>query len=111
MHAEPSGLPCNFQLPDATEVGQNIAYWSDPATPVNKLVQLWIDEKKDYDIKSGACAGGKVCGHYTQMVWSASTKVGCGITNCPDLGVYLVCDYTPARNMEGEGDEWRSTDR
>jgi len=92
----------NMKLPDGTKTGQNIAYWSDPATPIGKLVQLWMDEKKDYNIQSGACAGGKVCGHYTQMVWSESTKVGCGATKCPGMGIYLVCDYTPAGNFLGK---------
>lgn len=92
----------NMKLPDGTKTGQNLAYWSDPATPVGKLVQLWIDEKNNYDIKSGACAGGKVCGHYTQMVWSESTKVGCGVTNCPSMGAYLVCDYLIPGNMMGK---------
>ena len=94
-----------FQLPDGTKTGQNLAYWSNPSTPVGKLVQLWMDEKKDYDLKSGACAGGKVCGHYTQMVWNKSTKVGCGATQCPGMGLYLVCDYTPAGNFIGEAPE------
>ena len=91
----------NSQFPDGTEVGQNLASSSDPNAPVSGLVQLWINEKFDYNIESGACNDGKVCGHYTAMVWSTSNKVGCGIKKCPGMGTYLVCDYSPAGNMAG----------
>ncbi|KAL3220380.1 hypothetical protein MRX96_050409 [Rhipicephalus microplus] len=39
-------------------------------------------------------------GHFTQMAWSRSAKVGCGATDCPQLnGRYMVCNYEPGGNM------------
>mmetsp|Transcript_115894 Transcript_115894/g.360990 ORF Transcript_115894/g.360990 Transcript_115894/m.360990 type:complete len:186 (-) Transcript_115894:81-638(-) len=35
-------------------------------------------------------------GHYTQVVWRASTSVGCGVS-----GALLVCEYGPAGNVVG----------
>ena len=67
--------------------------------PLGPLVQMWIDEKNGYNLRTGACTG--VCGHYTQMVWHNSDKVGCGLTKCPGKGVILVCDYLRAGNMRG----------
>jgi hypothetical protein len=31
----------------------------------------------------GTCASGRVCAHYTQIVWAATTAVGCGYAYCP----------------------------
>jgi len=92
----------NMKLPNGKKVGQNLAYWSNPEASVQSLVQLWIDEKHDYSIPSGVCAGGKVCGHYTQMVWRETTKVGCGLKKCPGMGAYIVCDYAKPGNWVGE---------
>jgi len=90
----------NKILPDGTLVGQNLAMSTDLDAAMNGLVQMWIDEKKDYNIQTGAC--GKVCGHYTQIIWSTTTKVGCGVNQCPGLGKILVCDYLPAGNWKGQ---------
>ncbi|KAL1413966.1 hypothetical protein MTO96_007900 [Rhipicephalus appendiculatus] len=35
-------------------------------------------------------------GHFTQIAWSRTAKVGCGATDCPQLGGrYMVCNYEP----------------
>ena len=58
-------------------LGQNLALgWSltganDPAAQV----RTWVSERNDYDYVSKTCAAGKVCGHYTQVVWHNSIKV------------------------------------
>jgi uncharacterized protein YkwD len=46
--------------------------------------QSWYDEIAGYDFSTGACDLKKVpmCGHYTQVVWSASTTIGCGSHMC-----------------------------
>ena len=43
-------------------------------------------------------------GHYTQMVWSSVTRVGCGLITfynpdtAPLIARYYVCDYGPGGN-------------
>ena len=43
-------------------------------------------------------------GHYTQMVWSSVTRVGCGLVTfynqdtAPLIARYYVCDYGPGGN-------------
>ena len=40
-------------------------------------------------------------GHYTQMVWKDTTKIGCGEASNTDV-TYLVCRYTPPGNYPGD---------
>ncbi|KAM5474934.1 hypothetical protein McanCB56680_001390 [Microsporum canis] len=48
-------------------------------------------------------------GHLTQIIWKATTHVGCFTANCPNLGgqasarnaLYTVCNYSPAGNVVG----------
>jgi hypothetical protein len=44
------------------------------------------------------------CGHYTQVVWRASTQIGCGVTNCGsgrNMQTAVICNYAPAGNFVG----------
>ncbi|XP_077541105.1 GLIPR1-like protein 1 [Haemaphysalis longicornis] len=42
-------------------------------------------------------------GHFTQIVWSRNAKIGCGVTECPNLGGrYMVCNYGPGGNVVGK---------
>lgn len=79
--------------------------------PASDPVQSWVDERFDYDYPSNTCDSGKVCGHYTQIVWDSTTKVGCGAaisTACqlfPEwpVGVQIwTCTYDPPGNWVGQ---------
>lgn len=82
--------------------------WSDgrralqPVSP-EQVVASWASEKRDYDYADNRCAPGKMCGHYTQVVWNASTAVGCAMAVCQDsLEQVWVCQYQPAGNWVGQ---------
>jgi uncharacterized protein YkwD len=81
-------------------VGENI-YGAGGGASGTDAVALWVSEEEDYDYASNTCSG--VCGHYTQVVWRASTKLGCGISSCPGLtyGNSVVCNYAPGGNSGG----------
>jgi PadR family transcriptional regulator len=46
-----------------------------------------------------SCRG--VCGHYTQIVWSNTREVGCGVARDSNREVW-VCNYNPPGNWIGE---------
>ncbi|MCY7271488.1 MAG: CAP domain-containing protein [Sphingomonas bacterium] len=39
-------------------------------------------------------------GHYTQMIWPGTTRLGCAIASSPQHDV-LVCRYAPSGNVDG----------
>lgn len=83
-------------------VGENIYGTSGTATGAD-AVNLWAAEKQYYNYSTNSCAAGQICGHYTQLVWSTSTHVGCAISTCPSLtyGNAVICDYGPGGNTGG----------
>eukprot|EP00111_Clytia_hemisphaerica_P015714 TCONS_00046413-protein len=47
-------------------------------------------------------------GHFTQVVWKESTKLGCGAAKASRNGMegyYVCCRYSPAGNMMGNEKE------
>jgi pathogenesis-related protein 1 len=82
--------------------------WTDGRKELQKVsskqvVEDWGSEKADYDHSSNTCADGKMCGHYTQIVWRATTKVGCGVAVCGESQEQVwVCQYQPAGNWVGK---------
>ncbi|XP_066581729.1 venom allergen 3 homolog [Prorops nasuta] len=99
-------------------VGQNLAIASSTAQtfkPVQHLIQGWYDEvqyfnARDVDqFKSGNAqlSNGevKMVGHYTQLVWGDSDRIGCGAIKYKDAqgwySFYLACNYASAGNFLG----------
>ncbi|CAI5977697.1 unnamed protein product [Closterium sp. NIES-65] len=98
---------CPLEHGGAEGLGQNL-YWLSPAglTPQEDrgAVQSWVEEKADWTpspIPDG-CADGKMCGHYTQVVWRDTTHVGCASAQCPDGSGMWVCNYSPPGNFAGQ---------
>jgi uncharacterized protein YkwD len=81
-------------------VGENIYGSSGSASGV-AAVSSWLNEEQYYDYDSNSCS--HVCGHYTQVMWAASTKLGCGINVCEGLTYSgtIVCNYSPGGNSGG----------
>ncbi|KAI7741612.1 hypothetical protein M8C21_026859 [Ambrosia artemisiifolia] len=79
--------------------GENMA--AGPLLNGSYAVQMWLDEKRYYDYNENKCVD-KMCGHYTQMIWKKTQKVGCGRTKCDDGSYIVVCNYDPPGNTFGE---------
>ena len=78
-----------------TGYGENLAQASSPN--VSGMISDWYSEISAYDFASGT---GNGTGHFTQVVWKSTKQVGCGMAQCSD-GAILVCNYSPAGNLDG----------
>jgi hypothetical protein len=78
-------------------------------------VEAWYSERDEYPSEYGEVGFRTNNGHFTQLVWRASTEIGVGIaasssgepvkTNegeCQMNNHYLVVDFNPAGNYDGE---------
>lgn len=98
-----------------TYVGENIAASYGSPNPEEIAMRNWVeDEIPFYDYADNSCTAGKVCGHYTQVVWRNSLEIGCALQECtvgqlfPNSGssatqrnqtaYYTVCNYAPGGN-------------
>ena len=97
---------CRFQHSRKKGLGENIFATSGRATP-EEVVDSWVSEKKFYNYARNRCR--RECGHYTQVVWSRTMRVGCGVAQCSansPLGrgswQFWVCNYDPPGNYIGE---------
>ncbi|KAL0478442.1 cysteine-rich protein [Acrasis kona] len=94
---------------NGTYAGENIYAYTAPITNVTWALLSWYNEYKYYDYFTNRCESGKVCGHYTQLVWQNPNagvrhKIGCARVKC-DNHFYkynLLCDYWPGGNYVGD---------
>jgi hypothetical protein len=106
-HAAEVAARCEFEHGQGDH-GENIAARTSAAPP-ERVVASWVQERADWDAGTNRCADGKVCTHYTQVVWRASRELGCASRRCergsPFRGAewhFTVCNYSPAGNRNGE---------
>ncbi len=114
-------MMCNYQhnanrnsyyvaLSGTGDLGENIAAGA-PTQTIANAVASWVGEEANYDHATNTCAAGDECGHYTQIVWSTTTSVGCAKVSCTTnspFGTFgggrwdfSVCDYSPPGNFVG----------
>uniref|UniRef100_A0ACD5YPC9 Uncharacterized protein n=1 Tax=Avena sativa TaxID=4498 RepID=A0ACD5YPC9_AVESA len=84
-------------------LGENI-FWggAGAAWSPGDAVKDWAAEGVDYSYAANACAPGRDCGHYTQIVWRGTAYVGCARVVCDDGGVFITCNYDPPGNVVGQ---------
>ena len=106
---------CNFGHDQSRDVhrfkvGQNVYEQSrsrDQAVEISirEGIMGWYDEVKDFDnagVQPYQFSSG--VGHYTQMVWANTNKVGCGHVTYPSgpwIKKLIVCNYGPSGNFIG----------
>jgi pathogenesis-related protein 1 len=84
------------------KVGENLSSYSDTSLRAVHGAKMWYDEIKDYDPIKNESKNGNAVGHYTQMVWRNTTKVGFGIAMAADGNIILCANYDPAGNFTGQ---------
>jgi len=84
---------------DGSYVGENLAWDSGYPDPIQTALDGWSGEKNDYSY-DGASTG--VVGHYTQMVWNNTLRIGCGWKQGCSWYNTITCNYWPGGNWGGE---------
>ncbi len=88
--------------------GQNLfrAYGNAPyagtrRTPA-EAAERWVREGQQYDHGTHRCRNslGSQCGAYLQVIWEATTALGCAQSRC-DAAEVWVCHYAPRGGQEG----------
>jgi len=83
-------------------LGENL-YMSYGGMSGEAASNSWYNEVDNYDFSSHSSKGGKVTGHFTQLVWKGSTEIGCGAA-CDGTYCVCCCNYYPAGNFLGKYD-------
>ncbi len=84
--------------------GENLWLGSRGAYDYAHMVSRWLDERRLYAngavpniSNSGNWAD---AGHYSQIIWRTTTRIGCAIASSDRLDV-LICQYDPPGNVVG----------
>jgi pathogenesis-related protein 1 len=89
----------------ATYFGENIfAASGDGLATASGAVNAWAAEAASYHGEPISSAVVQAAGHYTQLVWANTTRVGCAKHRCANItyGYTIVCDYAPGGNIVGQ---------
>ncbi|CAJ2678300.1 unnamed protein product [Trifolium pratense] len=82
--------------------GENLAKGSSGTFTGVSAVNLWVNEKPNYDYNTNACINNGQCLHYTQVVWSNSVRLGCARVQCTNGWWFVTCNYDPPGNYVGQ---------
>ncbi|PPQ76412.1 hypothetical protein CVT24_012629 [Panaeolus cyanescens] len=83
-------------------LGENLAAGTGSSYGIAAAVKSWTDEVSDYNPNNPQPS------HFTQVVWKATTQVGCAVQSCNGIfdakfgpAKYFVCEYSPQGNIIG----------
>lgn len=95
---------CVFEHSNGTlaPYGENLAAGTGDFG-IQPAIQLWSGEEHSYHPSNPQAS------HYTQMVWKATTQLGCAVASCNGIfpalygpAKFYVCEYNPPGNVDGE---------
>jgi hypothetical protein len=105
LNLGPGGFPPHAPWDQRSGQGENLAWGTRGAFPVATFVEGWASERPNYvpgsPIEQTLGSPNRVYGHYTQMVWSTTTQIGCALGTDANQD-YLVCRYSPSGNFLGQ---------
>jgi len=86
--------------------GENLAMTWSAQPDMKQAIDMWYGEVRDFDFQHGGF--GATTGHFTQLVWAATTRIGAGVSKMPDesltngvrAGSYVyVMNFAPPGNL------------
>lgn len=92
---------CRMQHSRGSRYGENLFMGTAGYYGVKDAALAWEREKKLYKggvLKLNTMKG---IGHYTQMVWHKTRRLGCARSQCNNRMI-VVCNYEPAGNYLGQ---------
>jgi pathogenesis-related protein 1 len=89
---------CPLEHSDAP-YGENLAAATPGTLSPADVVEMWYREVDEYDFRKPSFSG--ATGHFTQVVWADSRRLGCGVSACDHLEIF-VCQYDPPGNVMGD---------
>ena len=92
---------CGFEHSPDNTYGENLFKGTSGYFDARDVVNAWASEKAFYNYETNKCDPGEMCGHYTQIVWSNTKRVGCAKIECDDMEIW-VCEYDPPGNWVGQ---------
>jgi hypothetical protein len=87
------------------DTGENLWMGTRGAFPIESMVGGWLSEGNKFraGIFPAVSRNGNwhEVGHYTQMVWPQTRRVGCALASNRSFD-FLVCRYWPSGNVHGQ---------
>lgn len=105
-YAETLAASNRFAHSDTDGYGENLWKGTAGAYSMTDMVNSWGEEKA-YFIPNApfpevsTTDNWQDVGHYTQIIWEATTEVGCGLATGSGWDI-LVCHYSPPGNFVGQ---------
>ena len=91
---------CQMKHRSPNRYGENLFQGTFGAYVAVDAAKAWETEKKDYDGGVLTESNWGRAGHYTQIVWHQTTRLGCGQAICKST-LIVACNYEPAGNVIG----------
>lgn len=85
-------------------IGENLWMGTHGSFALEAMVGGWASEKRWFRAgifpNVSRTGNWEEVGHYSQMIWPTTTRVGCALAATPRVD-YLVCRYATAGNIDG----------
>ena len=101
---------CNYRSHSSpmNHLGENIFWMQYKEFTPASVVQKWFREQRFFDHTTNRCkcpfeTDECECGHYLNVVWKTTQRVGCSsaVYCAGEKGLLVVCNYEPAGNIVG----------
>ncbi|WWC73563.1 uncharacterized protein I206_107535 [Kwoniella pini CBS 10737] len=102
-YAKSHATACNMKHTNGP-YGENLAAGAGGGYSITDGFDSWANEASQYDPSNPQYS------HFTQVVWKATTEIGCAAVSCADgtifdIGtesLYIMCEYNPPGNVIGQ---------